>query len=108
MTGSKPPREDDTTLLTAALNHSWTWYDEHMKRVLQLVNFYILEAVIGAVVILVRNGQVTPGRARLVLPVRPRGEIRGVAISRSDGGHRWDRGADVCYLHRGSFPVHAG
>ena len=46
MTTSEPagePRpEDDTALLTAALNHSWTWYDEHMKRVFQLVNFYIL------------------------------------------------------------------
>lgn len=46
MTGSKPPREDDTALRTAALNHSWTWYDEHMKRVLQVVNFYILATAI--------------------------------------------------------------
>ena len=46
MRARKPPAEqspkDDTALLTAALNHSWTWYDEHMKRVFQLVNFYIV------------------------------------------------------------------
>jgi hypothetical protein len=34
--------EDDTAILTAALNHSWTWYDEHMKRVFQLINFFIV------------------------------------------------------------------
>ena len=46
MTTSQPPAEqvpeDDTALLTAALDHCWTWYDEHMKRVFQLINFFIL------------------------------------------------------------------
>jgi beta-lactamase regulating signal transducer with metallopeptidase domain len=39
---AEQPREDNTALLSAALNHAWTWYDEHMKRVFQLVNFYIV------------------------------------------------------------------
>jgi hypothetical protein len=46
MTISQSPRiqspQDETALLTAALNHSWTWYDEHMKRVFQLINFFIV------------------------------------------------------------------
>jgi hypothetical protein len=39
--GKQKP-EDDPALVVAALDHAWTWYDEHMKRVFQLVNFYIV------------------------------------------------------------------